>query len=264
MSSPIARPTRATSDDLLRQAREWVGEDDTPDALPEPEDACPWQDLHNLDRLAGRAAMRVMTHYLGYTERHEIAYMAIAEAVAEALASGETTDAYDLIALGTRAIADETYRWRRERGEVSERAHAVYWTPERGGDEPHYVVPPRLALREVWAALPERHQQTLLLHAALGNQQAEADHEGLSLSGIQHRILTARKAFYALWFDWEPAPEPTFDRRSTKPLPTHCGRGHEFTPENTRWRKATSGRGKKRACRACDRLAEAKRPQRTR
>lgn len=30
-------------------------------------------------------------------------------------------------------------------------------------------------------------------------------------------------------------------------LPTHCVRGHEFTPENTRYQQ-----GRARVCRACD------------
>jgi hypothetical protein len=37
---------------------------------------------------------------------------------------------------------------------------------------------------------------------------------------------------------------------------THCLRGHEFTPENTRW---VSGRVASRACRACDREAAKRR-----
>lgn len=40
-----------------------------------------------------------------------------------------------------------------------------------------------------------------------------------------------------------------------------CCRGHEFTPENTRWRKGRAGR-LKRGCRACDRYHESRRPPR--
>lgn len=52
--------------------------------------------------------------------------------------------------------------------------------------------------------------------------------------------------------------------RGTSPMAqqarqTHCVRGHEFTEENTRWRK-----DRKRSCRACDRLHEEKRTLRRR
>lgn len=40
-----------------------------------------------------------------------------------------------------------------------------------------------------------------------------------------------------------------------------CCRGHIYTEENTRWRKGRNGR-MKRACRACDRYHETRRPPR--
>lgn len=45
--------------------------------------------------------------------------------------------------------------------------------------------------------------------------------------------------------------------RATQPPPTHCPRGHEYTPENTRIRSNAEGRVVGRWCRACNRLRSA-------
>lgn len=112
------------------------------------------------------------------------------------------------------------------------------------------------------AALPVAARETLILLAVTGSITAASAAADCTYAAMQHRIVAARTAAYDLWFDWEPAPPLTRDHRSATPLPNTCGRGHEFTPENTRWRRATSGRGQKRACKACDRLAEERRRER--
>ena len=114
------------------------------------------------------------------------------------------------------------------------------------------------------AALPAAHRETLTLLAVTGSITAASAAADCTYTAMQHRIVAARTAAYRLWFDWEPSPSLTRDHRSAVPLPDTCGRGHEFTPENTRWRRATSGRGQKRACKACDRLAEDRRRERKR
>lgn len=53
----------------------------------------------------------------------------------------------------------------------------------------------------------------------------------------------------------EPVTHAENSRRATHPRPTeyktHCKHGHEFTPENTRWRVTASGYHARR-CLACD------------
>lgn len=214
-------------------------------------------DLRTIDRLAGVCAKRSFSRTLPLPERHDAARGAIVLALAEA--SPCTLTVPELIAAGTRGIDTETTQWRRDNGLSAPLGWATYWLDLPTPRTPDADVPPRLALREVFDALTERHQEALLVLAVHGNPQAAAAHLGVSYSTMQQRIRAARKAALALWFDWEASPEPVFDRRSSQPLAESCGQGHEFTPENTRWRKATSGRGRKRACRACDREAEKRR-----
>ena len=218
-------------------------------------------DLRAIDRLAGVCAKRSFSRTLPLPERHEAARGAIVLALAEA---ADTLTVSDIIAAGTRGIDAETAQWRRDNGMSAPVGWATYWLDLPVPRTPDGEVPPRLALREVFDALPERHQESLLVLAVHGDPQAAARHLGISYSTMQHRIRAARTAALALWFDWESSPRPTFDRRSTVSLADACGQGHEFTPENTRWRKATSGRGRKRACRECDRLHDAARKGRAR
>ena len=215
-------------------------------------------DMARLERCARNAARHCFTTFLPADERMEIALGAVfAEWVATVHDGAEPTDAA-LYTAGVAAISAETDAWRRVHGLCDNaRAHAVYWRDDLLRDatpRPDSPVP-GIALRQVLAALSDTDREALMALAMLGSMQAVADHLDITYSAAQQRIRAARVRAYRLWFDWEPAPTPTFDRRLNKPLPTHCGRGHEFTPENTRWRKATSGRGRKRACRACDRAA---------
>lgn len=210
-------------------------------------------DLRTIDRIAGVAATRSLSRTLPLPERHDAARGAIVVMLAEAARSDSTCTISDLIQAGTRAIDEQTRQWARDHGQSTPWAWATYWLDRQHARVPDAEVPPKIALREVFSALPDRHQEALLTLAAHGNPQAAAAHLGVQYTAMQKRIQTARIEFYRLWWDWEQAPKPPFDRRSSRPLPTHCGRGHEYTPENTRWRRATNGRGQKRACRACDR-----------
>lgn len=216
-------------------------------------------DLRMLDRLAWSAAWSCWSRVLDPHERHDTAYSAILEVVAEHGAAGASATPVELVEAGIRAVEDDAHAVRSDRGLTAPRGHAVYWDDDRGEPDPGDTVPPRLALAEVMAALPDRHVEALLILAAYGDPQTAASAVGVSYGTFQRRVQVARRAAYELWFDGEVPPHPTFDRRTPTTLATHCGRGHEYTPDNTRWRKATSGRGRKRACRACDRIHEERR-----
>ena len=223
-------------------------------------------DMHRIASAATRAARIAYSTFLDPDERQVIAVSAIGLAVVE---SEEPLDWPGMVTVGTAAIEVETLAWRKDRG-LNSNARAVdvywhdFWHMTRLRRDPSTWVPNSQALEQVMAALPATHRETLTLLAVTGSITAASVAADCTYTAMQHRIVAARTAAYRLWFDWEPSPSLTRDHRSAVPLPDTCGRGHEFTPENTRWRRATSGRGQKRACKTCDRLAEDRRRERKR
>lgn len=224
-------------------------------------------DMHRIASAATRAARIAYSTFLDPDERQVIAVSAIGLAVVE---SEEPLDWPGMVTVGTAAIEKETLAWRKDRG-LNSNARAVEtwwrdwndpWHTSRRLRDPSTWVPNSQALEQVMSALPVAARETLMLLAVTGSITAASVAAGCTYAAMQHRIVAARTAAYDLWFDWEPSPSLTRDHRSATPLPDTCGRGHEFTPENTRWRRATSGRGQKRACKACDRLAEERRRER--
>lgn len=214
------------------------------------------EDLRHLDKLAWTAAWTCHARSLDASERHDAAIGAMQLLLAQVAAEGGLPTVLDLLNAGKRAITDETSAAVRDWQTVGSR---VYWLDIPVPSDPGDSVPPRIALREVFAALAPRHQESLLRLALHGDQHTAATALGVSYAVMQKRVREARLAFYALWWDGESAPLPPFDRRSQAALATHCSHGHEFTPENTRLRKATNGRGRKRACRQCDKDSEQRR-----
>ncbi len=221
-------------------------------------------DMRLIENCAVGAATRCFSTFLPLQERYEIALGAIYEEWCCLVAGNEVPYPTRLYSAGVRAISVESNDWKRHLGlQDNDRGFATYWwdiEAQHGLPRPYQVIS-RLALVEVMAQLPERHQEALIGLAMHGNPQDAARAAGCTYGAMQKRIKVARLEFYRLWFDWETPPAPTFDRRTAK-LDTHCGRGHEFTPENTRYRRATNGRGQKRACRACDVESLARRKER--
>lgn len=224
-------------------------------------------DMARLHRCALNAAHHPYTTFLSVSERLEVALGAIYIAWIETVTNEDRipSDAA-LYTAGVDAISTETRNWRRHHGiQDNGRAFASYWLTDDLDDgivrpEAHI---PHMALWQVFDALSESERETLMALAMIGNQAAAAEHLGITYGAMQKRVRQARLHAYALWFDWETPPKLTFDRRLNAPLADACSRGHEYTPENTRWRKSTTGRGRKRACRACDRLADQRRRERS-
>ncbi len=223
---------------------------------------------------ARRAARNAYSTFLDPRERYEVALSEISLLIAERVTREEDLPtSAEMVWVGVHAISYETRHYQRHHGMADniEGFNKYWWNLwDAAGmlglkfapaDRP---VVAHMAVGQVMAALPERHQTTLRLLALHGDPQAAAMAAGCTYGAMQRRIITARRAALALWFDWEPAPEPTFDRRAHIPPRDYCGKGHAFTPENTRWRRATSGRGQKRACIQCDRDAELRRKERKR
>lgn len=93
-----------------------------------------------------------------------------------------------------------------------------------------------------------------------GEQAQEWSYDGLDPDEwwdiwVQPKFKVMR---YSLDLDrYQPRCQPCHSRFDS---PTHCQRGHEWTPENTRIRPSDS----RRVCRACEREREKRRPPRRR
>lgn len=76
----------------------------------------------------------------------------------------------------------------------------------------------RLAARQVWWALPERHQETLAALVAEGTYAGARDLLGVTHKRWEKRLSAARKRARELWF-WpeEPAPRWSRDRPGLEP-----------------------------------------------
>lgn len=215
-------------------------------------------DLRQIDRIARRCISWYIAWLDDPGEALKESRSAILEKVAEA-AAGEEVTVHDLFTAGKVAL-----RWtaKAEAKEDGSRA-AMYWdapvrSPHGGlrlapqaSDSMEDRIVERIALREVFTSLPTEEQTLLLTYAAHDDVHAAASHMGVHVDTFRTRLRAARGLFLETWFDWEQAPNlPKLSYHKT--LGTHCGRGHEFTPENTGYQRGRrSSVQNKRYCKAC-------------
>lgn len=217
--------------------------------------------LRDLDRLA-RTVVTVNAQWWPAGDRRDQADTAWSGIVEHLYsAEGKPTE-NDLLAAGTRALVDDTKGYRRHHGlrdggyAGDAPRFAAYWYEPPAQPWEERIVE-RLAVEQILPTVRPRHVEALLSLAAHGDYAAAATGLGLRYSTLTMRLAQARKAFRAHWYapDTAPATKGT-DRRVgsyAKPLATHCSRGHEWTPENTRWdRGRTAASAKARRCRACE------------
>jgi DNA-binding transcriptional regulator YdaS (Cro superfamily) len=148
-------------------------------------------------------------------ERYAAAWHAIAETIA--LTAGAATHD-ELLDAGVRAShavvrqADQSHGYTREGG--IGRNFTRHWdTVARHSPSPENAVVERLALTQVWQALPEHHREVLHAYSTAGDQQAAAELLGLSRTGLGKRLRAARQDAAALWHDHEAAPALGRNRR---------------------------------------------------
>lgn len=230
----------------------------------------PLADLRKIDKLASACAYQARRY--GYpfslTEAVEEGWSAMVERLALSYASGVTVSREDLLAAGMKELMAQRREYNGARGDRA----VMYWKDAGAGQENvtagrvrHSVereavfaknIVDRMALREVLKQMPTDEQEVLLVFAANDCQAARAaQHLLISRQTFQRRLASARRLFYAIWFDWEPAPKiPAARKRNyNTELKTYCTKGHEFTAENTSeyFEKA---RGKRyRYCLTCNR-----------
>ena len=231
----------------------------------------PWT-LRDLGNAAGLAARHISVASMDYKERWEVAWGDIAILAATDPASPW----WDLVNAGMRVIYNEDHNYRRHHGMAdNHRAFASYWSDHlvvignrRGSN---YVrddmgvineMLDEIAVQQTINHIGEAHTSTLMVSTVAENQSRGAELAGVSIRTWASRLHDARTAATRSWhYPDRPPPLPRAEFRHSAPLADACKRGHEFTPENTRWRKSTAG-GKKRACRECDRASEVRRKAR--
>jgi hypothetical protein len=197
--------------------------------------------------------------------RRDIARSAICVALYEA---ERPPDRADLIRVGWQAIAHDVRWGYRHRGypdsawqdyePVHRPRFAQYWVDYRVVPSHEARIVEGVAAWQVVDALTPTYREAILALAAHDNYRTAAQGLGLKDKAFRFRISTARKQILARWFEGEtPRRTRQVDRRvgayDREPA-THCGNGHEYTPENTRIRHRIL-RGRRhtsRVCRACE------------
>ncbi|MFT3862045.1 hypothetical protein [Micropruina sp.] len=211
------------------------------------------EDLREVDYMARWCVSQNLSHLTGSVEdAFDEARSAILEKVAEHAASqGSLSSRHDLIVAGKRAVQRLIKAAGKHRGPAA----VSYWTAACDPWDERLL--DRLAVHEVMRVLPLEMQETLLTYAAHDqNIEATAKHFTVDISVMYRRIRRARQQFITVWFDWEVPAKPRHrEHVGQAPLATHCGRGHEFTPENTlRTRSKRSIARTGRRCRACTQI----------
>ena len=204
------------------------------------------EDLREIDRMAQWCVSRNLAWVNDPREALDEARSAILEKVAESAAGAEVTK-QDLVVAGKQAIRRMVKADNKGDGVNA----TTYWTPAASDPMDERIIE-RIALDEVFSSLSDDGQELLLTFVAHGDSHAAAEHMGITPIALMKRLRLVRESFFRKWFDWEVAPTLPPLPRTRAELATHCGRGHEFTPESTGYRRGKNTTARKvRYCRAC-------------
>jgi hypothetical protein len=211
--------------------------------------------LHDLDAMARAACAADRSLSSDMTIRFDIAWSAIALALVEAPYWPRRES---LVQAGWRAIYAEvrevqhTFGVSRnaDRGTVAsgKRFREFWW---HGTVDFEDGLVERLAVGPCLDALTDAEREAVTALAVHDDYRAAAQYLGLTRKAFQARLNSARKRFKRRWYYPETPPTTRHtDRRIEaydKERSAACHKGHEWTPENTRWR-----RDGQRTCRACE------------
>jgi len=216
--------------------------------------------LRDIDQMMHAAVIADRTLALDYQTRRDIAWSAIA---AELYEADEPPHRQALIRVGWQAIYAEVRTMNRTRGYADGHTDEyelrprflMFWGKHVEPSHEERVVE-RVAVHQVLAQLRPTYRDAIAALAVHDNYQSAAAAMGLRQGAFNFRIAHARKELVALWLEHEtPHHVRRTDRRvevAGKELATHCGNGHEWTAENTRWSRVKRSGGKRRDCRACE------------
>lgn len=207
--------------------------------------------LDMLKRAAHLATARIRHTVVS---RYELFDMAFSEAC---MLVAETPDAdlYDVVNHAVREVSRECDRITgshgQPRGDTSTGARFAMFWHQRLRHHDHYGID-HMALRQVWAALPEADRRVLMARAACPTNAEAARSIGISEGHMAKRYRQARRAAQALWFDWE-TPPPLKQNRARRT--THCPKGHS-RDEHGQWVIDSHGNRVQR-CGECNRQSAA-------
>lgn len=222
--------------------------------------------LNDLDRLTKMALGADRLLAMGYTERHDIAWSAIAEALC---AASEPPHYQELVRIGWQAIYRHVRDGLRQRGyadgerdwssdEPTRPRFVAYWGSRVEPSHEDRIVE-KIAADQVLATLGGPCRDAVVALAVHDDYLKAAESLGIRYTALTARMRTARAQFLGRWHEGETPHRPRrVDRRvesHSKESATHCGNGHEWTPENTR-NATTMAQGKpkhRRFCRECER-----------
>lgn len=221
--------------------------------------------LGDLHQITAAAVISDRLMAMDYAERRDIAWSAIAEHLC---AAEEPPHRQELIRVGWQAIYRHVRDGLRQRGYADgERdwssdqptmpRFAQFWHAQVTPSHEDRVAE-RIATAQVMATISGPYRDAVVALAVHGDYVEAADALGIKYTALTVRLSTARRQFLARWHEGETPYRPRRTDRRVKShsaeRATHCGSGHEWTPENTRIRtRIVRGKPKhERVCRACE------------
>lgn len=217
--------------------------------------------LRDLYQMTHAAVIADRSLALDYRTRTDIAWSAIAAALCEA---EQPPHRQTLIQVGWKAIYAEVkamYRGRGHLDDLTEKGYrprfVMYWGSQTVPSHEDAIVE-RLAMYQALSRLTPTYRDAVVALAVHDNYQSAAAAMGLKQGAFNFRIAEARRRLHTLWLEHEtPRKVRRVDRRvevAGKDLADRCGKGHEWTPENTHTRtRIVRGKlRKERVCRACE------------
>jgi hypothetical protein len=220
--------------------------------------------LKDIHQVTGAACIADRTMALDYADKRDIAWSAIAEHLCTV---EEPPHRQELVRIGWQAIyrtVRDSYRQRGYSdgnyadGEATMPRFVMFWGSTVTPSHEDRVIE-SMAVHQVVDVLTPTYRDALVALAVADDYMLGAARLGISYEAFVARIGTARKRILGLWHEGETPHRPRrTDRRVEvhgRELATHCGNGHEWTPDNTLTSHGMR-RGKpftRRFCRACDR-----------
>lgn len=219
------------------------------------------RDLHTATNIA--MSRNVGWRCLGHADRYQAAWDG---AITVLYSDPPPEKITDLVIGGLQGLTSATRAQLRHHGvSTVDRSRvgprfATYWTVATDTAEERLVE--AVALAQVWLALEETDRDTLAAKALIPHQAQASEALGVRPQTFSKRLKRARKNALELLFGEEPAPLHLLSdtsRKHHRDKATHCGRGHEWTPDNTQWsRSSRPGGAKQRLCRACKKFRAAR------